>query len=26
LLGVIDSLDGAQSGNAFAWDGQRIPF
>jgi NAD(P)-dependent dehydrogenase (short-subunit alcohol dehydrogenase family) len=26
LLGVIDSLDGAQSGNAFAWDGRRIPF
>ncbi len=26
LLHVIDSLDSSASGNAFAWDGQRLPF
>jgi NAD(P)-dependent dehydrogenase (short-subunit alcohol dehydrogenase family) len=26
LLQVIDTLDASASGNAFAWDGQRLPF
>jgi NAD(P)-dependent dehydrogenase (short-subunit alcohol dehydrogenase family) len=26
LLRVIDSLEASDSGNAFAWDGQRLPF
>jgi NAD(P)-dependent dehydrogenase (short-subunit alcohol dehydrogenase family) len=26
LLHVIDGLDASASGNAFAWDGQRLPF
>lgn len=26
LLRVIDTLEGPDSGNAFAWDGQRLPF
>jgi NAD(P)-dependent dehydrogenase (short-subunit alcohol dehydrogenase family) len=26
LLRVIDTLDGSASGNAFTWDGQRLPF
>ena len=26
LLHVIDGLDPSASGNAFAWDGQRLPF
>ncbi len=26
LLGVLDTLDSRASGNAFSWDGQRLPF
>ena len=26
LLGVIDALEAPDSGNVFAWDGQRVPF